>query len=191
MGENAHSSPTGIESAEYRRIYEAWYPRVLAYCVRRVGRQDAYDLAAEVFAVAWKRSGNLPDDQQLLPWLYGVAWRVVSHHWRSKGRRQRLTQKLGSQPATFIGSPESVVVQHHDYQLVLQAASNLRPKDQEVLRLVLWEELSHGEIAELLGSSVAAVRQRFHRAKKMLAKEFERTGGTLPPPAAAQEGGGR
>jgi RNA polymerase sigma-70 factor (ECF subfamily) len=81
------------------------------------------------------------------------------------------------------------VVQRLEYDLALEALGRLRPSDQEVLRLVVWEELSHADVATSLGSSVAAVRQRFHRAKRALLKEFERVGGTVPPPAVAQEGG--
>ncbi len=57
-----------IEGSEaFRRLYEAYYPDVLAYCVRRVGRDDARDLAAEVFAVAWRRLEVVPKGDGLLP----------------------------------------------------------------------------------------------------------------------------
>jgi RNA polymerase sigma-70 factor (ECF subfamily) len=71
------------DSDACRRLYETYHRNVLAYCVRRVGRDDAPDLAAEVFAVAWRRYGAVPEGTESLPWLYGVASRVVSHHWRS------------------------------------------------------------------------------------------------------------
>ena len=181
----------GAGSAAYRRVYDACYPQVLAYLVRRVGSQDAADLAAEVFTVAWRRIDDVPSGDGALPWLYGVAYRVVSHHWRTRGRRRRLFRRLGSLAEASTPNPEIAVVRRREYELVLHAASKLRPKDQEVLRLAVWEELSHDQIAELLGASVPAVRQRFHRAKRALAREFERSGGSIPPSAVAQEGGGQ
>jgi RNA polymerase sigma-70 factor (ECF subfamily) len=191
MGEPVHRTDATEASGAYRRIYEAYYPQVLAYCARRVGRDDARDLAAEVFAVAWRRRNAVPLDDKSLPWLYGVAYRVVSHHWRSRGRRLRLQTRLAALPAARPEGPEAQLVQRQEYDLVLLAASRLRPLDQEVLRLAVWEELSHQQIADLLDSSLPAVRQRFHRAKRALLKEFERVGGTLPPSAVAQEGGER
>lgn len=176
-------------SESYRRLYQEYYPKVLAYCVRRAGRDDAPDLAAEVFAVAWRRFEAIPEGDQSLPWLYGVAYRVLSHHWRGRGRRRRLRRKLEAVPPGEVDAPDAQLVQRQDYELVLKALSRLRPLDQEVLRLVVWEELSHEQAAASLGSSVPAARQRFHRAKRALLKEFERVGGTVPPPAVAQEGG--
>jgi RNA polymerase sigma-70 factor (ECF subfamily) len=141
---------------------------VLAYCVRRVGRQDAADLVAEVFAVAWRRLESVPKGEEALPWLYGVAFRVVMHHWRSHGRRRRLATKLASMPPEAATDLEMMVLRHRDYELVIRAAAKLRARDQEVLRLGLWEELSYQQIADLSGSTVPAVRQRFHRAKRAL-----------------------
>lgn len=187
VGEPLHRLEPPSESARYRRLYEAHHAQVLAYCVRRVGRQDATDLVAEVFAVAWRRIDSVPHGEEALPWLYGVAFRVVMHHWRSQGRRRRLTSKLASVPPEPGPDPEAVVVRHKDYELVMRAAAQLRVKDQEVLRLALWEELTHQQIADLSGSTLPAVRQRFYRAKRALAREFERLGGMIPPPAVAQE----
>ncbi len=175
------------QSAAYRDLYETYYARVLAYCARRVGHQDAADLAAEVFAICWRRYRDVPTGDKTLPWLYGVAYRVVLRHYRTRERWGRLRAKLDTLPAESVQEPAAVVVRHRDYELVLEAAAYLRPKDQEVLRLALWEELSHNQIAEVLGSTAAAVRQRFYRAKRALAREFEKLGGTIP--AVAQEGG--
>lgn len=44
---------------ELTRLYELHYPEVLAYCDRRIGRSDAEDAVAEVFAVAWRRRDRL------------------------------------------------------------------------------------------------------------------------------------
>jgi len=189
MGEAAHQTTSGEGSAAYRRLYEAYHANVLAYCIRRVGRDDAPDLAAEVFAVAWRRLEAVPRGEESLPWLYGVAYRVVSHHWRSRGRRRRLRTKIAALPAAAAEGPEAQLVQRHEYDLVLRAMSRLRALDQEVLRLSVWEEQSHDQVAVSLGSTVPAVRQRVHRAKRALLREFERIGGTVPPSAVAQEGG--
>ncbi len=181
---NETESPTG-----YHSLYEAYYPQVLAYFVRRVGRGDAQDLAAEVFAVAWRRREVVPGGDGALPWLYGTAYRIVSHHWRSTDRRRRLGSKLAALPAPLTNQPDAQVVQHHDYAMVIEALKRLRPVDQEVLRLAVWEELTHDQIAASLGVTSAAVRQRFHRAKRALLKEFERSNGPVPSPSVAQEGG--
>ena len=59
----------------------------------------------------------------------------------------------------------------------------------EIIKLSIWEHLSNGEIATVLGIEPNAVRQRLHRAKKRLAQEFEKHQKQITASPAAQEGG--
>lgn len=172
----------------YRALYEAHYRAVLAYCRRRANSADAQDAVAEVFTIAWRRFDTMQTGAEARPWLYGVAYRVLSHLWRSSHRRHRLTALLTSLQPLERPPPDAQVVQHQDYQLVRAAAARLQPLDQEVLRLVMWEELSHQQVAAMIGSTVPAAKQRFHRAKRRLAGEFKKLGGTVHP-VAQKEGG--
>lgn len=194
MGEDLASlkrDPEGSAAdARYRQMYESHYWAVLAYCLRRVGPADAQDAAAEVFTIAWRRLDDVPLDERQRPWLYGVAYRVVSHQWRAEGRRTRLTARMASVRPHPSQSVDGLVVQREDYQLVRRAAARLKPLDREVLQLVMWEEMSHDQVAEMIGSTVPAVKQRFHRAKRRLAREFKNLGGTFQSPTVAQKGGG-
>ena len=75
--------------------------------------------------------------------------------------------------ALSLGEPaaegaETVVLRNTDEKVLLSALSRLRAADQEILRLVAWEELSHAEIGSMLGLSVAAVDARASRALKRL-----------------------
>lgn len=182
-------APHGVAAdARYRRIYESHYRAVLAYCLRRADSADAQDAAAEVFTIAWRRLADVPPDE--LPWLYGVAYRVISHQWRSERRRKGLVARIASLRPHADDSVDWLVVQREDYQLVQRAAARLKPLDREVLQLVMWEGLTHAQIAQMIGSTVPAAKQRFHRAKRRLAREFKNVGGTFQSPTAAQKGGG-
>jgi RNA polymerase sigma-70 factor (ECF subfamily) len=180
---------TAEADAEFRRIFDDHYQGVLAYCLRRTNRADAEDAAAETFVVAWRRLSAIPPGEKERSWLYGVAYRVLSHQWRS-GRRYRRVLTRVAQRHDFAGwgLPETQVVQAAEYQLVLAAAARLKPKDQEVLRLAMWEELSHAHIAELLGLTPATVRQRFLRAKRHLATEYRKMGGSDEGPIPGRRG---
>ena len=166
---------TGYGPAELRfdALYRDHHQQVVAYCIRRLPRAEAEDAAAEVFAVAWRRLDEVPEGEAL-PWLYGVSQRVVSNHWRSTRRRRRLVGKLGGLGSNPAESPEVQLVRSEEHEQLLEALGRLRWADQEVLRLVTWEQLSHHEIAELLEISEAAVGQRVSRARKRLAEELDR-----------------
>ena len=62
---------------QFRALYDEHFRAVLAYCLRRMAADDAYDAANEVFATAWRRIGDVPKGDATLPWLYVVARRVI------------------------------------------------------------------------------------------------------------------
>lgn len=166
--------------ATFVRLYEEYYGYVFAYCLRRTSRANAEDAAADVFTIAWRKQSDIPQGDKALSWLYGVAYRVMSHQWRSSRRFRNLVSRVGSLRQGAAPSPEEQVVRRAEDRRVLEAAARLNGADQEILRLAGWEELPHEEIAGVLDISVAAVSQRFSRAKKRLAKEYNRT--SVRPP---------
>lgn len=143
-----------------------------AYCARRVGAVDAADAVSQVFAVAWRRRDDVPEDDGAAPWLYGVARRILSHHWRSERRATRLVEKAGVQRHVDPPGPELAVVASAEHQLVRDAVMSLRSLDREVLLLSAWEGLTHSEIAEVLGATISAVEKRSARAKVRLADRY-------------------
>jgi RNA polymerase sigma-70 factor (ECF subfamily) len=58
---------------------------------------------------------------------------------------------------------------------VVAALDRLSVREREALQLVLWEELSHAEAAQVLGCSANAVAIRVHRAKTRLRRELSTT----------------
>ncbi len=180
---------TTVDEAGFHRIYRTFRPELVAYFLRRVDSDDVQDLTEEVFAVAWRRRHDVPQDREALMWLYGVAHNVLSHHRRSMGRRIRLNTRLGGLSMHEPTDLDVQVVQRLEYEQVVEAASHLRFRDQEVLRLALWEGLTHREIAGITGVSVSAVKQRFHRAKRRLAREYQHISHHQTVPAATRKGG--
>lgn len=168
------------------RLYEKHNRAVQAYCVRRLGSDEAQDAVAEVFAVAWRRIDDLPGDEMELPWLYGVARRVVSDHYRSRHRRRRLVDKLSGVRADAPIQPDWQVVQRHEYDQVHVALAALRDRDREVLLLASWEELSNGEVAAVIGVSTEAAAQRIHRAKQRLGRKYRALSQSGPPTVAEE-----
>lgn len=174
--------------AVFREVHDRFYGHVLAYCRRRARADDVDDAVAEVFLTVWRKFNEVPPGDQALPWLYGVAYRVLTHQWRSNFRRHRLAEKLSSLSAPAIGIPDDVIVQRREARQLLTALAALNRTDQEILRLAAWEDLSHPEISVALGISVDAVRQRFYAAKKNLAAEYNRLENRRTVPAAEKGG---
>ena len=145
---------------------------IQSYCLRRLPVSTAGDAAAEVMSIVWRRRDALPDEPDTLPWMYGVARKVVSGFRRSE-RRWRARAERAAQTAIFDTDPvETGALQLEEERQVLVALSRLRDSDQELLRLTAWEGLGNREIARLLGLTPAAVDTRLSRARRRLADQF-------------------
>jgi RNA polymerase sigma-70 factor (ECF subfamily) len=155
---------------EFEAMYGRHYHQVLAYCGRRLPFSEAADAAADTFLVAWRRFGEMPRGDAERPWLYGVAYRVVSNQRRSALRRGRLTERLKMTDSDTVDGPGLQVIRSETDREVMEALARLNEIDREVVLMSLWEEMSSPEVAEALGIKQAAVRKRLSRARRRLRK---------------------
>ena len=137
--------------------------------MRRLGRPDGEDAAAEVFAVAWRRLDEVPTGDATRAWLLGVAYRVVGNHYRGRRRRARLTARLLAEGQVQIASDPG-----GEIRLVRLALDSLREDDRELLRMASWDGLDRREIAAVMGIKENAVDQRLFRARQRLKDRLDR-----------------
>ena len=149
-------------------FYSRHLRTVYAYVLRRARHGEVADLVADVFTVAWRSFALIPEAPDDTLWLYGVARRVVQQHMRSQVRRVRLLAALRSDAIRQRGA---IGVDSDLGTWSRQLIQTLKPKDQEVIRLVVWEELSHVEVAKVLGTTANAVAIRWHRSVQKLRKQ--------------------
>lgn len=162
---------TERDPKELESIFERHADEVRAYAWRRVGFDDAQDVVAETFLVAWRRMESLPDDP--LPWLLGVARKVIGNGRRSLHRRQALTEKfkaLVTQSPPIATPDMSDSVEQHD--MIIAAMKQLGYQEREALMLSWWEGLANDRAAVAAGCSKRAFATRLHRARRHLAMEL-------------------
>src|SRR3954471_23812162 len=121
-----------------RRSFEDAYrssgTAVLGYALRRtVSRDDALDVVAETFAIAWRRRGDMPENpQDVRPWLFGIARRCVANAARSSHRSDRLGARLAEAFADTAGlDPSTLPEQRTGTGLVIEALDRLSLEDRE------------------------------------------------------------
>lgn len=150
----------------FEALFTRFHGPVRAYASRRAPH-DADDVVADVFAVAWRKREDVPDNA--LPWLYAVAAREMLHTFRAQDRRDRLSARLQSTISLVHPDPAEQIAGRMDAQApVTRALARLSERDAEVLRLWAWEHLEPAEIAVVLGISPVASRVRLHRARRRL-----------------------
>jgi RNA polymerase sigma-70 factor (ECF subfamily) len=162
---------SGSRTRRFERIYTSHYDAVLRYCLRRTDQEQALDAAAETFTVAWRRRNDMPEDGPL-PWLYGVARKVIANQRRSRDRQYRVASRLRAVDQTAWSDPEPQVVRSEEEREVLAALDRLRPAEQEIIRLAGWEDLTRDEVGMAVGCSPNAATKRLNRALDHLAREL-------------------
>ena len=147
-------------------LYRVHHLRVRAFAQRRVGMDLAQEVVAETFLVAWRRLDDIPG--VAMPWLYRVALYEIANLRRRQAKVDRLHDALceGRAGTAPEDEPDDVT---ELARAVAIAFAELKPRDQEILRLAAWEQLSSSEGAAVLQCSVPAYRMRLHRARIRLA----------------------
>jgi RNA polymerase sigma-70 factor (ECF subfamily) len=164
----------------FRDLYEAAYTRILGYALRRTAdREDAADVVAATFTIAWQKLDEIPAGPEATLWLYGVARKVLSNHRRKQRSRSAVVEMLTleydaawADPLPGAGEVSCGLA---------QAWAALSKEDRDLLGLMVWETLTTAQIATVTGCTRAVAKVRVHRARRRFARELERRGYPLKP----------
>ncbi|MBS1893686.1 MAG: sigma-70 family RNA polymerase sigma factor [Actinobacteria bacterium] len=155
-----------LAQVRFAKLYREEGRAILSYALRRVeDREDAADVVAETFLVAWRRLGEVPLGDGARLWLYGVARLTLANLHRAERRRTRLGARLAETLRTELSTHAAPAGEAAE---VLRAIGELGEEDRELLLLVSWEGLSPSEAGRVLGVSALAARSRLHRARRKL-----------------------
>jgi len=153
-----------LRDVRWETLYLSYADQVFAYASRRVGSDDAADVVADTFLVAWRRLEDVPEDA--LPWLYAAARNVINNARRAEVRRDALRSRLANteryetndDPAPMIEARADIV-----------AAMRLLPAPEcDALILAAWGDVEPRLAAALMGCSPGAFAVRVHRGRRHL-----------------------
>jgi RNA polymerase sigma-70 factor (ECF subfamily) len=154
-------------------IVERHQRHVYQLCYRFLGNhEDASDLAQDVFVRAFKGLRNFKGDASLGTWLYRVGVNACLNRVATKRpvnvpvESAQLTDTRHEDPLERVLKGERAVV-------VRAAIQRLPPRQRATLVLRVYRELTHDEIAKILGSSVGAVKANFFHALGNLKRLLE------------------
>jgi RNA polymerase sigma-70 factor (ECF subfamily) len=150
---------------------------VYAVAYKVVGPDDAEDVTQDALLLAYRHRSSFRGDSRYRTWLYRIALTTALGHLRRK-RRSRV-MPVGSEEQTQLfervpdpaRSPEAQVGDSEQVALVGRALDTLPP----TYRAVLLERVETPEpaVAAKLGISVANVKIRTHRARRVLAERLD------------------
>jgi RNA polymerase sigma-70 factor (ECF subfamily) len=153
------------DAEAFRKLFQAYAPRVKAYMMRNGADQNtAEDLAQETLLAVWRKAGLYSDEKgSATTWIFTIARNL---------RIDRLRREVAYQPmpegqeeeASDDQPPDEEVAERQRREKVRAVMAELPAEQSEVVVLSYIEGLSHSEIADRLGLPLGTVKSRMRLA---------------------------
>lgn len=161
-------SQTGDRDA-FRDLYRALYPAVTGFIRRRVrSTADAEDLTSQVFFRLLESLDRVDADRPVFAYVLSIARNLVA----DAARRPVVLPEVDGEPVSA-STPLDALISVEAAVAVRAAVSRLPDAAQELLFLRYGEGLRYAEIAQVVGTTEQAVRQRVSRAVRELRTRVE------------------
>jgi RNA polymerase sigma-70 factor (ECF subfamily) len=176
------------ELPTFPHIYETYHGKVLAYAAKLIGRDDADDVAQEVFIKIGRSLESLAHPAKLTSWIYAITLNTVRDVARKRasrieqpapcrdpGQRGDADDPLSRVPDSRSRTPEEAAMRNEMVACYLDYVEALPANYYDVYVLSELEELSSDEIARRLSLTVGTVKIRLHRARTKLHEQLRRS----------------
>jgi RNA polymerase sigma-70 factor (ECF subfamily) len=174
----------------YEEVYACTYTDLVRFVVRRrYPPEQAEDIVAEAFVVAWQRLTDLPGKlDEARAWLFGITRRLLLAEQRAGARGQALSVRIAGHLAVA-----GQTIEHDDLVAtsvdLARAWPELTAMHQEALSLSVWEGLTAPQAAQVLGISPVAFRIRLSRARRLLRHHLaDPAADARPAPTTSEKG---
>ena len=159
----------GDETA-FDEVVRRYQERVYQFVHRVVGDcEDAADITQETFIRAYGKLQEFRGDSSLFTWLYRIALNMSINLLRKKRLRSFVSLRDSAGPELWAqGGPEVDAAASRLRARVEDAIAGLPPRQRSIFVLRQYDQLSHREIAEVVGSSEGAVRAGYFHALRKL-----------------------
>jgi len=171
--------------AAFRKLVDNYQKLVVNTCFGMVhNREDAEDIAQDVFVEVYRNVEHFRADAKLSTWLYRIAVNRSLNHIRDNKKHkwfqsfenevEAKNRQLMQVESSKSDQPE-YEMENKQRAIILHEAINSLPENQKVaFTLSKYEELSYQEISEVMDMSVSSVESLLFRAKKNLQKKLHK-----------------
>jgi RNA polymerase sigma-70 factor (ECF subfamily) len=136
--------------------------------------ESARDLLHDGFIRVLTQISSYKGEGSFEGWMRRIFVNSALENYRREKQKNRFLEEYGFMHANTTETPEDELldIENIPREEVLEMIRELPPGYRTVFNLFIFEEMSHREIAQLLGINEAASRSQFFRAKTILQKRI-------------------
>lgn len=167
--QNLIARAKGGESEAFGSLYDFYMPRVYRFVLLKVSRrEEAEDLTHQTFLKAWERIDQYNfQGYSFGSWLYRIARNTVIDYYRGSTPHVSV-ENIPEELLATSDSTENDTETRMEWEGLLESIAKMKDIEQDVLIMRFVEEMTHKEVAEVIGKSEGAVKVIQHRALKNL-----------------------
>jgi RNA polymerase sigma factor (sigma-70 family) len=160
----------------YGALVRRHQDRIYRHLLHLTGsREEALELAQEVFIKAWQALPEWRPDAQFHTWIYRIASNLALDVLRRRKVVQFVALEDDFDAPSDAAGPETQLQARQGMRTLDAALARLAPEQREIILLREVEGLSYGELAATLAIDEGTVKSRLARARVALAALYPRT----------------
>lgn len=163
----------GTESA-FKKLLNTYWSDVYRFQFAKTNNEnEAEDITIKTFAKAFDKISLYNDNYNFKTWLISISKNIFIDSIRGKKKETVSLTKNNSEAHLITDdspSPEDQIINEQNLAELLSYIKKLNKKQQEIINLRYFQELSYREISETLNESMSSVKVNLLRAKKLLSE---------------------
>ena len=164
----------GDEDA-FCELYAAYKNRLIYFAMRFLNsREYAEDIFQDAFAVVWQGRRFINPDASFSAYLYTIVRNRILNQLRDLSNQDKLREQILSQAVNYTNETKDEIIANDLRQFISRALQQLTPRQREIFQMSRERQMSHREIAEVLGISVNTVQESISISLRTLRTYLEK-----------------
>ena len=163
------------EEDAFCELYAAYKNRLIYFAMRFLkSREYAEDIFQDAFAVVWQGRRFINPDASFSAYLYTIVRNRILNQLRDLSYQDKLREQILSQAVNYTNETRDEIIANDLRQFISCALQQLTPRQREIFEMSREQQMSHREIAEVLGISVNTVQESISISLKTLRAYLEK-----------------
>ncbi len=164
----------GDEDA-FCELYAAYKNRLIYFAMRFLkSREYAEDIFQDAFAVIWQGRRFINPDASFSSYLYTIMRNRILNQLRDLENQDKLKEQILSQAVDYTNETKDEILANDLRTFISRALQQLTPRQREIFEMSREQQMSHREIAEILGISVNTVQESISTSLRALRTYLEK-----------------